>query len=290
MAFKDQSWIEVRVVVPPAAADAITGFLFDRGSLGTTEETGTDPTRGEYVLVRAYFETIERGTFEKDLLAAMEAAGAPKSRIWIDDLPYGDWAEGWKKYFTPRKVGARIVIAPTWETYDPKGDEIVVRVDPGMAFGTGQHETTALCIRSLEEVVTPGTRVLDVGAGSGILAIAAVLLGAASAHGTDIDPEATAAARENVEANGLAAKVTIDESPLEAVGVFPVVVANILAETLVSLAPALAAKVERGGALVLSGILHHLGDEVARAYAPHGFPRFDVRRDGEWVCLVGRRD
>ncbi len=290
MAFKDKSWVEVRVVVPPAAVDVITGFFFDKGSLGTTEETGTDPTRGEYVLVRAYFEKIDRGPFEKELLSALEAAGAPKTRIWVDDLPYGDWAEGWKKYFTPRKVGARVVIAPTWEKYDAKGDEIVVRVDPGMAFGTGQHETTALCLRALEEVVTPGTRVLDVGTGSGILAIAAVLLGAASAHGTDIDVEATAAARENVDANGLAAKVTIDESPLEKLGSFPVVVANILAETLIDMAAALAAKVDRGGVLVLSGILHHLGPKVAEAYAAHGFPRMETARDGEWVCLVGRRD
>ena len=284
--------MEVRVVVPPDASDAISGFFFEKGSLGITEEEGSDPQRGPFVLLRAYFESAPfkaNTSFKIDLEEALANAGAGKPKIWIDEMPYGDWAEGWKQYFKPRKLGHRVVVAPTWEEYAPKGEELVVRIDPGMAFGTGQHETTALCVRALEDVVTPGAKVLDVGTGSGILALVAVLLGAESAWGVDNDPEAVTAANENVEANTLQGKVRIDATPLDDVdGRYPIVVANILAEALIAMARPLSARVEPGGALILSGILAHLGAKVAEAYRGQGFPEPDVRRDGEWVCLVAR--
>lgn len=290
--FKSEVWMEVRVVVPPAASDAISGFFFEKGSIGITEEEGADPQRGPFVLLRAYFEAAPfkaDASFKTELEEALVTAGAGKPRIWIDEMPYGDWAEGWKQYFKPRKLGHRVVVAPTWEEYAPKGEELVVRIDPGMAFGTGQHETTALCVRALEDVVTPGAKVLDVGTGSGILALVAVLLGAESAWGVDNDPEAVTAANENVDANTLQGRVRIDATPLDDVdGRYPIVVANILAEALIAMARPLSARVEPGGALILSGILAHLGPKVAEAYRGQGFPEPEVRRDGEWVCLVAR--
>ena len=296
MAFKDETWIEVRVVVPPAASDPISGFFFDKGSLGITEEEGSDPQRGPFVLLRAYFESAAFRAdtrFEAELREALAASNAGSPRIWVDEMPYGDWAEGWKKYFKPRKLGRRVVVAPTWEEYTPTGDELLVRIDPGMAFGTGQHETTTLCVRALEDVLESapaGTRVLDVGTGSGILALAAVKLGAAWAWGVDNDPEAVTAALENVEANGMTAEqVRIDVTPIEKVdGRYPVVVANILAEALIAMARPLAARVAPGGVLILSGILANLAPKVAEAYRTQGFPEPEARRDGEWVCLVAR--
>lgn len=293
---KDSKWVEVRVVVPPDAVDAVSGFFFDQGSLGITETEGKDPERGPYVLLQAYFDDEPfraiAAEFEKELRDALTDAGAGSPRIWVDELPFGDWAEGWKKYFKPRRIGKRVIVAPTWEEYSPQGDDVVVRVDPGMAFGTGQHETTSLCLEALEELVKekPAARVLDVGTGTGILMIAAVLLGAASAHGTDIDPEAITATRENVENNALSAKVTVDAARPSAVpGTFDIVVANILAEALIALAPEIAPKVAPQGALVLSGILAHLADGVVTAYAKEGLSRCDRRQQGEWVCLVVRR-
>lgn len=291
--FKNEKWTEVRVVVPPDGVDAVSGFFFEWESLGVTEEEGTDPSRGAYVLLRAYFAeealAARRAEFEAALRERLAAAGAGKTRIWVDEVLYGDWAEGWKQYFKPRKVGRRLVVAPTWEEYEPKGDELVVRVDPGMAFGTGQHETTSLCMQALEDLVVPGARVLDVGTGTGILAIAAVLLGAEGGLGVDNDPEAVTAARENVAANGLEDRLRMEDTPVEAVeGRYPLVVANILAEVLIVLAPALVARMEPGGALVLSGILAHLAPSVIEAYRAHGLPEPQVRRDGEWVCLVLR--
>lgn len=292
--FKSETWVEVRVVVPPEASDAISGFFFEKSSLGITEEEGSDPTRGPFVLLRAYFESAAykaEASFEAELRAAIEAAGAGKPRIWVDEIPYGDWAEGWKKYFKPRKLGQKVVVAPTWEEYTPQEGELIVRIDPGMAFGTGQHETTTLCVRALEEAVAakPGARVLDVGTGSGILALVSVLLGASWAWGVDNDPEAITAANENVEANELSGKVRIDATPLDDVeGRYPIVVANILAEALIAMARPLSARVEPGGTLILSGILAHLGPKVAEAYRALGFPEPETRRDGEWVCLVAR--
>lgn len=289
--FKSEVWMEVRVVVPPAASDAISGFFFEKGSLGITEEEGSDPQRGPIVLLRAYFESAPfkaDASFKADLEAALATAGAGKPRIWIDEMPYGDWAESWKQYFKPRKLGRRVVVAPTWEEYQPKDGELLVRIDPGMAFGTGQHETTALCVRALEDVIEPGMRVLDVGTGSGILALAAVRLGARSALGIDNDPEAVTAANENVQANGLYT-VRAALTPLEEITeTYPVVVANILAEALVAMARPLAARVEPGGTIILSGILAHLAPKVAEAYRAQGFPEPEVRREGEWVCLVAR--
>jgi ribosomal protein L11 methyltransferase len=285
--------MEVRVVVPPAAQDAVSSVFFDHGSLGLTEEEGSDPARGPYVLLRGYFEkktfAEDRDSFEADLKAMLEKSGSGSPRVWIEELPYGDWAEGWKKYFKPRRVGKSLVVAPTWEEFEPAPGDVVLRVDPGMAFGTGQHETTSLCLAALEEHAArfAGARVLDVGTGSGILAIGAVKLGASSAIGIDVDPEAVTAARENVEANGLDGRIEISATPLEKVpGTFPVVVANILAEALIAMAEPLGARVAPGGMIVLSGILHHLGPEVWRAFLARGFERIDEKRDGEWVCLL----
>lgn len=295
MTLKESTWVEIRVVVPPEAVDAISGFFFDKGSLGLTESEGKAPDRGDYVLLQAYFDNEPfakiAATFEEELRRALDMADAGKPRIWVDSLPFGDWAESWKKYFKPRKVGKRLVVAPTWEEYSPTGDELVVRVDPGMAFGTGQHETTSLCMEALEEIVRAGDRVLDVGTGTGILAIAATLLGASGGRGTDIDPEAITAAKENVEANGLSTKIAIDGAELSTITEkFPVVVANILAEALIAMAPELSAKVAPGGALVLSGILAHLAQGVKDAFVAQGFLRIDDRRQGEWVCLIARRE
>ncbi len=308
IAFKDERWIEVRVIVPPEAVEAVSAFCFDRGSTGITEETEvqgdprerarpgrTDPSGEPRILLRIYFaEATYRAdtALEADLRRALREAGAGSPRVWVDEVAYGNWAEGWKAHFKPRSIGRRLVVAPSWERVEPQEGRVVVRVDPGMAFGTGQHETTSLCLVALEDAIgradpADGLSVLDVGTGSGILAIAAVRLGASRAVGIDNDPEAVAAARENVAENGLEGTVAIDGRPLEAVdGRFPIVVANILAEALIAMAPSLAAKVEPGGALILSGILSHLAGSVADAYRARGFSNPEVRREGEWVCLV----
>ena len=200
-------------------------------------------------------------------------------------LPDEDWSEGWKKDFRPLDVG-RVRVRPSWIDAPAPPGRVEVVLDPGMAFGTGTHPTTSLCLAALSELLSgsPGAAVLDVGTGSGLLAIAARKLGAGRVVANDVDPVAVTVARENARANGVEAEVVGD--PLERIhGRFDVVVANILANTLVELAPLLAGKVAPGGTVLLSGILAPQAGEVRAAYAALGLDPGPDRADGEWVLL-----
>lgn len=203
-----------------------------------------------------------------------------------------DWESAWKQFFKPLRVGRRLVVKPSWEEYAPRPDDLVLALDPGMAFGTGAHPTTQLCLEALEDVVRPGERVLDFGTGSGILAIASARLGAAEVIGLDIDPVAAAAADLNVTGNGLRDRVRIQGGDLGALGAdatFDGVVANILAGVILDYADALAARCRPGGWLVTSGIINHRAEAVAAGLQERGFHRIETRHRGEWVALLARR-
>lgn len=199
-----------------------------------------------------------------------------------------DWVRATQSQFPPTRISDRLWIVPTWhEPPDPSA--VVVRLDPGVAFGTGTHPTTRLCLRWLDANLGPGASVLDYGCGSGILAIAAAKLGASRVVGIDIDPQALQAARINSEANAVRADYTEPDS-LRA-GTWDVVVANILSNPLMLLAPALLARVAPGGALVLSGVLERQADQVIAAYRAAGasVPLAVWAADEGWVCLAGHR-
>ena len=201
-------------------------------------------------------------------------------------IPDKDWNEVWKSHFAPIEVSPRLWVVPSWRLDEaPKTAKVLV-LDPGMAFGTGTHATTALCMRALDEILaaTPALDVLDVGTGSGILAIAAKLLGAGRVVGTDNDPVAIRVAKENAELN----KVSLDLSTATLKGVkgpFPLVVANIMASTLIELAPDLVRQVASGGSLLLSGILDFQADEVEAAFVAAGLTARARDVQGEWVLL-----
>jgi ribosomal protein L11 methyltransferase len=209
----------------------------------------------------------------------------------VVDVPDEDRGEGWKNDIRPHDLG-RVRVRPSWIVEPTPSGAVEVVLDPGMAFGTGSHATTSLCLAALSDVLggRPGASVLDVGTGSGLLAIAARKLGAGRVAANDNDPVAVDVARENAERNGALLELTLD--PVERIpGTFDVVVANILANVLVELAPVLAAKVAPGGVLLLSGILGPQEDEVRRAQVAQGLvpvPGGD-RRDGEWSLLALRR-
>lgn len=270
-----------------AAAEDLAAGLFDLGAAGVEIRDGEGtpmpgaklPPPGRALLV-AFFESRD----------AAEGAAARHGGA-LDVVPDEDWGEGWKKHFSPLDVG-RVRIRPSWIDAPPPPGAVEVVLDPGMAFGTGSHPTTALCLAALSDLLAlrPGASVLDVGTGSGILAIAAHGLGARRVTANDDDPKAVEVARENARRNGAAVEVV--GRPLEEVaGTFDVVVANILANTLVELAPAVAAKLAPGGVALLSGILAAQEDEVRRAYRARGLeplPSGD-RRDGEWSLLALER-
>lgn len=211
---------------------------------------------------------------------------------WVD---HQDWAESWKRGLAPRRVTGRLVVTTTWHPVDPRPGDVVVVIDPGMAFGTAEHGTTRGCLRLLDRVVESGARVLDVGAGSGILAVAAALLGATDVLALEGDPLAMEALAENVTRNGVAGRVRwdarwADGAILAGLGPREVVVANLESGVLLPLLSGFGAALRPGGWLILSGILEHEWPRMRQATAEAGFRSVDVDADGEWRSGLFRRE
>lgn len=199
----------------------------------------------------------------------------------------GDWIEIWRKHFRPIHIGGRVVVVPEWIKYEKQPEEVVVLLDSNMAFGTGEHETTAMCLELLQEYLTPQSICLDVGCGSGILGISAVLLGAKSAYLTDIDGVATDSAAHNCKLNGVDGKCTVKRTDLIGDGeiVADIVLANITADVLTRLAPTLPAHIKQGGTLILSGIIKEKLDGVLAVYCALGFEHLKTVSRGEWFAV-----
>jgi ribosomal protein L11 methyltransferase len=211
----------------------------------------------------------------------------PVGALAVRAVRASDWTDAWKAAYAPQRIG-RVVIVPSWleEPLGPR--EVAIRLDPGMAFGTGLHPTTRACLELLQEVEPVPSRLLDVGCGSGILALAALRLGARHADAVDTDPLAVATTRANAEANELGSRVTVREGSLPASpegDPYPLVLANLVAVVLVGLAPRLAAQLAPGGVLLASGIIEGRSDEVRAAFARAGLVIATERHDGEWVSL-----
>ena len=275
------NWISVRAVLNELPEDfSALHEIFARHGMDATVEHDDPPG------MSAYFcsdEDSNRRIAElgKDLMDF----GA--ERIECQTVQEEDWAESWKQFFQPRKIGERFMVKPTWEECGPT-DRTIIELDPGQAFGTGEHATTQLCVAALEKHVASGNNVIDVGCGSGILSIAAAKLGA-NVYSTEIEAPAAAIAAENLERNGVKATIaTTDTIPAD----FPkadVLVANIISATLIRLAPEFARHVGAGGCWIASGIIPaNLPDVVAAAEAA-GFRLAEQAEDGGWVCVVFRR-
>jgi ribosomal protein L11 methyltransferase len=212
----------------------------------------------------------------------LRPVGALRVRT-VDDA---DWLDAWKRHYVPQRIG-RIVIVPSWIGHEAAPDDGVIILDPGMAFGTGLHPTTRACLELLQEIVPMPARVLDVGAGSGILALAALRLGTGSAIGYDTDSLAVTAANDNAVRNGLADRLEIRHGSLPTIADerFGLVAANLVAAVLVELAPRLADHVEPGGVLLAGGVITGRADEVVGALGAVGLTVTDRRDDGDWVAL-----
>jgi ribosomal protein L11 methyltransferase len=293
------AWRRASVVVEGAAAEALAEALESLGAVsteladadaGTPDEDAIFAEPGADTGVWARCALTALFPPEADAAAllaqALQAVGArAHSAPAFDDLADADWVAETQRQFEPIRAGERLWIVPTWhEAPDPAAVNIVL--DPGADFGTGSHPTTRLVLAWLERTVKGGETVIDYGCGSGILAIAAMKLGAARAFGVDIDPLALEAARYNSRANGVGLEVLPAEAPLAAVA--DITVANILANPLRMLAPLLAAHTAPAGRIALSGVLAAQADEVLAAYSPW----FDIAVDGaeaDWVCLAGTR-
>ena len=211
--------------------------------------------------------------------------------VETDKVDEEDWATAWKKYYFPTRVGERLVVCPSWEDYAPAPGEVVLTMDPGMAFGTGTHDTTRLCMQLLEKYAAPGVKLLDVGTGSGILAVAALLLGADSAVGVDIDEVAVRVAKENAAANGVGDRAAFLAGDLadRVDGRFAVVTANIVADVILRLIPDLGRFLEPGGVFIASGIIDTREADVVSALEGAGYRLADRRESGGWVALAAVR-
>jgi ribosomal protein L11 methyltransferase len=215
--------------------------------------------------------------------------------LQVEERKEEDWANAWKAYYGIQRMGEHIVIKPSWLEYEPQRGDIILDLDPGMAFGTGLHPTTRLCLMALEKYVQPDTNILDLGTGSGILAIAAAKLGGPQTKLTAFDTDAVAvdATRQNVERNGLSQQITVgqgsavaarDEAP------YDLIVANILAGVIIELAPALYGLLKPGGTLLSSGIIVDRGESVVQALELAGLPVQKREQEGDWLCLISVRE
>ncbi|MCS7178070.1 MAG: 50S ribosomal protein L11 methyltransferase [Anaerolineae bacterium] len=288
-------WLEVSVGTTGEGAEAVAEVLSRFAPRGVALEAGPEGFAAGIITVRAYIPADDRlpqtrRRVEEALwhLAQILPLPAPSFRL----IPEADWAEAWKQHLTILHVGRRLVIRPSWLPYTPAEGEVVVELDPGMAFGTGTHPTTQMCLLALEEHVRPGARVLDLGTGSGILAIAAAKLGARRVLALDTDPQAVAVARENIRRNGVADRVRVARGSLpQAFGRFDLVVVNILARVLVEMAEqGLARRLALEGRLVAAGLLAGQEDEVRNAFQQAGLSVVGRQQIEDWVALEAIRE
>ena len=311
-------WIELTVHTTTQGAEVVSEALMLSGATGTMVEDRADipdpdkpngyweiidpkliDSLPEDVQVHAWFEPD--ATFQERLQALrsqldMNRRLAPDidlGTLQIDtvNVKDEDWSEVWKQFYKPFRAGKSLVVKPTWEPYAPKPGDRVIEIDPGMAFGSGTHETTGMCLELLEEAVHGGERVIDVGTGSGILAIGAALLGAKDVLAIDIDPTAVKVARENVAHNHLEQTVTtVEGNLLEKVDAqCEVCVANIIADVICMFAAPLNDHIIPGGLFICSGIIKEREQDVTGALLAAGSTILDIRRKGEWVAMISRR-
>ena len=302
-----QIWTQVKVTVPLRELDSLVAVM----SMINNNLMIEDYSDIDVNLKTCYGDLIDEKILKANKDIASVSVFVPSDRSYMDDLAYirqrcedlslhaeielvgvneEDWANSWKQYYKPVKIGEKIVICPAWEKYTPAEGELVIRMDPGMAFGTGTHETTRLVIRLLEKYTKAGQRMLDVGTGTGILAICASRLGAELCRAYDIDPTAVRVARENIKDSGLE-NVTCDQSDLLKQvslegGQYDLVCANIVADIIIRMTPDVGKYMKDDAVLLASGIIAERCDDVVACFEENGFKVVEKLTDNDWCGLA----
>lgn len=301
----EDEWLELATTVEPEAVEAVSAVFAEFGQGVAVEQVVESSPDGDVVNLPADAPVLVKTYLPVRDPAAQQRQAQIEKAVWalgrlrqvaplqVRTLREADWANAWKDYFFVHRVGERTVIVPSWRQadYEPRADDVVLLLDPGMAFGTGLHPTTRLCLRAVEQHVTPGMRVLDVGAGSGILAIAVARLGARLVEAVEIDPVAASVCRENVERNGVADVVRVTSGSLDAVphARYDLILANITIATLLQLHPLLAEHLEPGGLAVLSGVLAERADELVQVLRDAGWRHERTEQEQDWVAIFVSR-
>lgn len=280
----------VHIDVEPEEVEEVSYLLWELGAQGVEERDATTLQRPPEFIAVGEDKAPHPGvtlvaSFESDEAARAALEGLLPRVGRLEHVVGDEWRDAYKKYFKVTRLGERLVIRPSWEPYTSAPSDVVVTIDPGRAFGTGTHESTRLIMKELDQRVRGGERVLDVGCGTGILAICALKLGAKSAVCIDVDPDAIEVTRENAAFNDVSDRIESSTTPVENIReAFPLVLANIQASVLVPLAEPIARTVAPGGLLMLSGILKGQEDEVLAAYP--AFTQLATPTEGEWISLV----
>ena len=306
---------QISIFTTTPAIDIVSGLLTMHGIRGVMIEDAQDFTdflsdttiHWDYVeedLMR--LKTVETNVtfYLPDNLQGIETLGEIKKALPLlreenPEIDFGrlalsfadvneeDWSTAWKKYYHPTKIGERLVIVPCWEEYKTAPNEVRVTLDPGMAFGTGTHETTRLCMRLLDKTVKPENTVLDIGTGSGILAITALLLGAKSAVGVDIDSVAVRVAQENADLNGVGDKITLLCGDLteQVSGTYDIICANIVADVILRLSSVVTQFMHKDSVLLVSGIIEERCEEIKQALTKQGLTVHEVLTENGWAAI-----
>jgi ribosomal protein L11 methyltransferase len=312
----DVKWSEISIHTTNEAIEPISNILHEAGASGVVIEDPFDLTKeredqfgeiyqldpqdypDEGVIIKAYIpvnsflaETVD-GIKEAINGLVLHNIDIGRNSVSISEVNEEEWATAWKKYYHPVKISERFTIVPTWETYSPvHSDELIIELDPGMAFGTGTHPTTVMCIQALERTVNKGDRIIDVGTGSGVLSIAAAMLGASKISALDLDQVAVTTATMNIELNKVQDVVEVSQNNLLN-GIEETVdgiVANILAEVIVRFTDDAAKIVKKGGYFIASGIIQQKKQEVKDALMESGFEITETLLMEDWVALIAKR-
>ena len=304
-------WTEVCIRIPAAHVDEAAAIANMAVPYGIYIEDYSDLEQGareiaridlidedllakerDTALIHLYVSPEENPAEAVAFLRERYAAVGIDHAVESNTVREADWANNWKKYFKPLPVGEKILICPSWETAENPDNRAILSIDPGMAFGTGGHDTTRLVLETLEKYVTDGVDFLDVGCGSGILSIAACLLGAGRAVGIDIDALAVKTAIENGELNGLTApkyEIRLGDLAKDVDGKFPVIAANIVADAIIMLSPAIPALLAEDGVYIVSGIIDTREQDVLAALDKCGFSVAERYEHGGWLCMVCKK-
>jgi ribosomal protein L11 methyltransferase len=308
-------WMELTIDTTTEGCDLVANVLYEAGVAGVVIEDPEDArdlmrqkgewdyieagalnTKGDVVVVKGYLPADDSLDRRLDMVK-MGLDGMTRGYVSLGTLQFStdsvedeEWAESWKKFYKPLRIGQNIVVKPPWEHYQPGERDIIVTIDPGVAFGTGTHESTALCMELMEKNISKGDRVLDIGCGSGILAVTAALLGARTVEAYDNQQLAVDITQKNAGLNGVGHIVKAERGDLleRVKGRADLIVSNIVADVIIRMGPLVAGHLKPGAAFIVSGIIRDRKEEVCKALLYNGMEIMEERRRNEWVALTAR--